>query len=269
MRVGSSIPKKLTLFLSLAACLATLGVMVYGQLGRGLDSVAPRHHRPIKAPSHHSIEGFRYSASHEGRPVLQISSDHFEIHKKKIGKLRFGLLHEAVFSNARIKLFDPEKMVPTPAQGADQPGSNEEERKVGAAPPTDVFGHAFRPDLIPSFQSKRVVTVIFKPIQIDFFSKDRKQIAVTAEKALLNLKKRKIEFTGNVQWRARSKSILTDRLIVSLPQSKLYCPSTFTLNDRNNIEHGRELHTDFFLRPASVADRHGRQNLVKMYGEHR
>ena len=270
MRMGSYKLKKTIKILSITACLATLGFGVYGQLS-GLYPAAIRNPRLIKAPFHHSIEGFRYSASHEGRPVLQFSSDLFEIHKKKIGILRFGLLNEAVFSNARIKLFDLEKIEATIARDADHPLSHEVERRADAAPAPapNSFDHAFRPDLIAFIKNKRIVTAIFEPVQLELFAKGRKQIAIRAEKAVLNLKTREMEFTGNVQWGALSNKILTDRLIARLSQGKLHCPGAFSFNARNKTEHGRGFHADFFLRHLAVANRYRQQDLAKIDGDRR
>ncbi len=270
MRVGPlylKIPIKL---LSLAACLATLGFLAYGHISDP-GPAATRNHRPTRAPSYHSIQGFHYAASREGRPVLQFRSDLFEIHKKKIGKLRFGFLHEVVFSHARIKLFDLENMEATRTRNGEHPLSNQAERKAGAAPAPApcIFDQALRLELIPSIQNKRVVTAIFEPIQLELFAQDQKQIAITAEKATLNFKTREMAFTGNVQWSASSKSILTDRLIASLSQSQLYCPGQFVFKDRNTTERGQELHADFFLRHAAITERPGRQDLAKMDGDRR
>ena len=257
--------------LSITICSAALGFLAYCQLS-ALNPVEIRSHRPSKAPSYNTIEGFSYSASHEGKLVLQISADQFDIHKKKIGRLRFGFLSEAVFRHAHIRLFDIYQRDVTTTRKVAQtaPKSTHlepEGSEKPAAPYT--FDHAFRMGLIPSPKDKRIVTVKFEPIRLELFIKGEKHVTVTAEEAALNLKTREMEFRGNVQWESLSKGIRTHRLVADLARSELVCPEAFILNGQSQNEHGRGLSADFFLRQAKVEDRHDRQDLAKHYGDGR
>ena len=60
----------------------------------------------------HDIQGFRYTGAFEGRKVISVRADRFLIRKKKIGFLRFGLLNEVRFDNARIDIYGRQKKTP-------------------------------------------------------------------------------------------------------------------------------------------------------------
>lgn len=257
--------------LAITICSAALGFLAYCQLS-ALNPVEIHSHRPSRAPSYNTIKGFSYSASHEGNLVLQISADLFDIHKKKIGRLRFGFLNEAVFSNAHIRLFDiyQGEVTTTPKVDHAVSPSTQLERGESEAPAAPyTFDHAFRMGLIPSLKNKRIVAVKFKPIRLELFIKGEKHLSVKAEKAALNLKTSEIEFRGNVQWESFSKAIRTHRLVADLSKSELLCPGEFVFDGQSNLEHGRGLRADFFLRQAKVEDRHGQQDFAKNYGDGR
>ena len=91
--------------------LATAGVIflfyTYQQNEKAAPEVSQSEKSGYRYPEpRHAIQGFKYSGIVDGRRKVSITADKFSIQNKKMGFFRLGLMHEAVFENAEIHIYD-------------------------------------------------------------------------------------------------------------------------------------------------------------------
>ena len=242
--------KQRVFFVGLGVCLLTFGLYSilaeWGILNRN-------NYTPPNIPNYNYLEGFRHSISKDGKLTLQISADNFGVHKKKIGKLRFGLINEAIFRNAHIKLFNIDKTDPPAPPLVDKYSESKitKPNLAHSSHPSYAFGQPFYSYLKSAVQNRRIAAVRFEPIYIELYSGDKQKVSVSADKGSLDAKTGAIEFTGNVQWIAATHKIQTKHLTANLSENYLYCPDKFTLKEHNELREGRGLKADLFLRHIS------------------
>ena len=194
----------------------------------------PEFEPTSRAPASFSIDGFHYSANRNGHTGLAIHADRLAVKKKKIGKLRFGMLKEAFFTNARIELdrqaFQSGKQDPSPTSAA-----------------SHGFAEALDFESIGSFSMKKVVAIHFSPIDLRLKVDGQLKAAVTADRASIKPPGREIQFSGNVRWTRGTIELRTDRLRASLEGNTLRAPKSYRIVNRETVTTGRNLQSDLML----------------------
>lgn len=197
--------------------------------------------RPVSAhaPVGYAMDGVRFSADRAGRRSLEIRADRVVLKKKKVALLRFGLMKEAVFSNAQVDLFsDPPKPNRSPA----------DQVQDGQAPS---FREAFSEQSLASLSMKNVTTVRFSPIILRLHVGDSEEITISAAYATINPQTREIQFRGNVRWQNDALVLRTDSLAASLTENTLRVSGGYRLVDGRKITSGTSLRSDLFLTSLS------------------
>lgn len=113
------------------------------------------NHKNISRKQHprprHVIHGFSFNSNQEGRRTILIKADRFSIQKKKFAYFRFGLINEAILENALVHLYGKRKK-----------SKNKSDNRQDLT-----FKDLFSKESLPSFSTKRISSIVMKPVQLD------------------------------------------------------------------------------------------------------
>jgi hypothetical protein len=197
------------------------------------------------APSGTTIKGFRFSANRFGRPSLAIRSDRFELKKKKVGMLRFGLLNEALFLNAQIDLYGYQ------SASVDSLSHQPQSAQLNVSPSpwseTYSFKETLDADSLKSLPMKKVAAIRFTPINLRLHVDGQLKASVAADRASIKPKTRELAFNGNVRWTCGPMTILADHLLASLEENTLRVPRSYHIDNHGRVTAGRDLRCDLLL----------------------
>jgi hypothetical protein len=238
----------------LVAALLYAGVNLY--FHRPKSQTPPQNSPPTAhAPLRLAMQGVRFSADYAGQPSLEIRADRVALKKKKMGLLRFGLLNEAVFSNARVDLFSsasapqPSSTGPTPAEPAgslpDSPIHHHDPLAVTGRTPS--FAMAFAESSLASLPIKNVTGVRFAPILLRLHDSGRVAVSVTAEQASVNPQTQEVRFSGNACWKSGVHVLRAETLVASFSDGTVRASGAYRLSNHAENVSGRDLRSDLFL----------------------
>ncbi|BBO71364.1 hypothetical protein DSCA_52940 [Desulfosarcina alkanivorans] len=234
----------------IAAALVFFGFQLYRhQQAYGVASPVSRS--SSFAPSGSSIKGFRFSANRDGRPSLAIRADRFELKKKKVGMLRFGLLNEALFRNARIDLYGYQTASVDSRSGQTQSA----QQKDSPFPLNGAFSFTETLDAesLTAIPMKKVSALRFTPIALRLHVDGRLKVAVTADRASVKPQTRELAFKGNVRWTCGPVTLSADHLLASLEENVLRVPRSYHMDNHGTVTSGRGLRCDLMLNDIADA----------------
>lgn len=209
----------------------------------------------------HEIRGFRFDGTHEGRRVISIKADRFSIDKKKIGFFRFGLMNEARFENAIIRIYgrsgQPEKSeVGGQKSEVGVRSEHTEKRSDGYGSQQDLtFKGIFSKGALPSFPIKRISSIVMEPVSVELHNEESVVTRISASSAIIRLKKREIFFKGNVRAVSGPMVLTTERLSVFPEKAIMKTNQHFLLKTPEKQWSGQRLTTDIYLRSISRQER--------------
>jgi len=193
------------------------------------------NHKNISRKQHprsrHVIHGFSFTSNQEGTRTILIKADRFSIEKKKLAYFRFGLMNEAILENARVHLY----------------GKRETSKPKSGDRQNLSFNALFSKKSLPSFSTKRISSIVMKPVQIKLYDEQSEVSRISSSKAIIRLKKRNILFTGNVRMVSSSRVLTTDELCMYPDGAVIKTDRPFVLKTPEKQWKGRSLTTDIFL----------------------
>jgi hypothetical protein len=268
-------PLQYGLSILIAATLLFVGIRVYHLQNRSSHpAVSPAVKSSVRAPSQMDIKGFHYTANQDGHAGLSIRADRMVVKKKKVGMLRFGLLKEVHFANARIEIN---------ARTSTQPDADIKSKRP-APMEASLFADAFKLESLAAIPMKKVAGIHFSPIDLRLNVDGRRKVWVRANSASVKMPSGDVAFKGNVRWHTGQTIIKSAYVIASLEKNTLLVPEKYALNRGSKIIRGSNLRSDLLLNriaaphPAASAkiktnqgyrkaDIKNREN--KTYAEHR
>jgi hypothetical protein len=205
------------IFILLAIC-AVAGIVLFSLYRQqALDLVKARKdhlYSRIQSSDKSVIRGLRYSANVGEGVTLTIQADEFRVGKKKIGFLRFSLLNEVELKNAKIQILRTSAPRQQRATTSENPAPNSEAPPV--TPPQlsvdkmktegrylvesakTVLKEIAASNPFPGIPTKRVASVKIAPIDLRVSDETSTLASISAGSAALDMKSRKIIFSGNV-----------------------------------------------------------------------
>jgi len=208
-----------------------------------------QRHRP-----RHEIRGFSFNSSQDGRKVISIKADRFSIKKKKLGFLSFGLMNEARFDNAIIHIYgrDETEVGGRRSEVGKRQKSELARRQSGGGQKNLTFKGIFSKDSLPSFQVKRISSIVMEPVCLELHDEQSSVTRISAASAVIRLKKRYILFKGNVRVVSGSRVLTTSRLSLFPENAVIRCDQHFTLKTPEKELKGDRLTSDIFLKISGL-----------------
>ena len=185
----------------------------------------------------HEIRGFNFNSVQEGQRSISIKADRFSIEKKKLGFLSFGLMNEGKFENAVINIYGRRE-----TEVGDQ-GSGTRDRNL-------TFKGIFSKDALPSFQTKKISSIVMKPVSVELHDEKTSVTGISADSAVIDFDNRCILFKGNVRMVSGERVLTTSRLSLFPEGAVIRCDQHFILKTPEKKSEGEHLVSDIFLRPV-------------------
>lgn len=193
------------------------------------------------------IKGFQFEGYYEDKRLIKIKADKFTIEKKKLGFFRFGMLNVAKLKDAVIDIYgESTKDAGTPVSKASRqtagPSNMESQWPSGIT-----FKDVFQKESLPSFQVKRISSILIEPICLNLHDEKSLITQITANTAIIRLKNRDILFTGDARVVSGSRILQTEKLIFLPEKVILRTEMPFSLNTPEKRIEGDHLKIDIFL----------------------
>ena len=201
------------------------------------DERTPTVHHRQQIGHRHEIGGVSFNAVTEGRQRISLQADRLYIENKKIGFFRCGLIHKATLENAIIHIYGNR-------------GTENRAHGSGADDRTLTFRDAFSRDGLPSFQTKKIASIVMKPVSVELHDEKTSVTSISADSAEIDFDRRCILFQGAVRMASGNKTLATSRLNLFTDPTEIRCERHFTLTTPERRLEGERLIADIFLRPA-------------------
>jgi len=244
------------LWVVIITIIATLATVVYYNKKDSFSRNTPPTKTSVQYPKpRHEIRGLHFSANVHGRTVLCIDADRFTIEKKKIGFFRFGLVNEARFQNAQIKLFaNPRSASSTTLHEVSFSKHTQSDIMTSTRP---TFAGAVTQTALPEMPVKRIGNLVCRPVKIDLYEGDMLTSQIKADTAEVGLRERTIIFTGHVRVVSGKNRLATERLIFFPETGLLRTDTTFVLQREGRPTRGSNLLVDILLNPMDLYKKNG------------
>jgi len=228
-------PLQYGLSVLIAAALLFVGISLFHQQQH--PSKLPPIQAPSQAPTQMAINGFHYTANQNGHTGLSIHADRMVVKKKKVGMLRFGMLKEAFFSNARVEINGRNSKKPPAKYGSKQSATQE----------ISIFKDALKFESLASLPMKKVAGIHFTPIDLRLAVDGRRKVWIRANRASITMPSGDIEFKGNVRWSRGRTTIKSETMVASLEKNTLLVPRKYSMNSGGKVTRGNHLRSDLLL----------------------
>ncbi len=257
--------KLLQLFILTVSISSVVGLVLYTYNDRisqitfdHPDSRPNKYVRPLQ-----DIHGFNFERNHKGKTVISIQADRFRIQKMKLGFFRFGLMNEAKFDNAHIKIFGKrnfsdrrssnsnhvKKKTITPQKEWNLPGHMERVSSVENKNSSELkFSKAFNKNILPLSHTKKITAVTVAPIDLELCDDKHMVTRITAESAVIRLKEQDIFFSGNVVAESGTIVLFTEHLSMNPDNSIIKTDHPFVLTTSGKIRKGKQFISDIYLK---------------------
>ena len=230
------------------------------------------HYQQHRQPRH-EIRGFSLESNHEGKKVISIKADRFSIKKKKLGFLSFGLMNEAGFENAIIRIYGKSEPAEGSEVGSRRSGVGRRSVLSGKRSdelPTNIkvrknltLKGVFSKDILPSFKTKKISSIVMNPVCLELHDEQSLVTRISAASAVVRLKKRYIIFKGNVKVVSDKRVLTTTELSLFPEKAAIRTDQHFILKTPEKNIKGDHLTFDIFLRPVFRLERQRLDNQHK------
>jgi hypothetical protein len=159
----------------------------------------------------HAIEGFQYEGYHEGRRILSLHAERFQIEKKKIGFLRFGLMNVARFTKATLDIYG--KRVKQEGPTASDTSSLPILTLPASLPDSGVsYKGVFAKQALPSFPGQKIASIIMEPVVVKLRDGATVLTEISADSATIRLSEGEILFKKSVRVESGPRVLTTEAL---------------------------------------------------------
>ena len=193
----------------------------------------------------HDIKGFKYEGMVDGQRKIRITADRFSIQKKKMGGLRFGLMQEAVFENAKIHLY-----------GINDAGSDKirDEGSEGRAQRIAQSADFLSANTLP-FLPKKIAGVRLTPAALYLHWEEGSVTGIYGKKAEIQSKEKSLVFTGRSAGAFQDKRISAGRIRFFPEKQMIVADKGVRYYADGKQWKGDHLVTDVFLNIVKRRDR--------------
>ncbi len=234
----------------------------------------PRRNHAIR----HEFKGFQYTGSYEGRKIISIQADKFNIQKKKYGFFRFALVNEARLENAVIHLYgsrtehtsektDTIKKISNELVMTGDVSENLSQGITNNASKNNVpykkisdkanikdnnnkhltFKGALSPKNFSAIPGKRISGFKLEPVELVLHDGNMVVTKIIAGYASVRLKKKQINFKSEVKMVSGSRVLKTDRLNLNPETNVVTVDGNYIYNKSGKVLQGTGLITDIYL----------------------
>jgi len=186
------------------------------------------------------VHGFQFSGYHQGEKNITIKAVRHSIEKMKFGLFSSGSLRIAKFKGAEIDLYAKQVESEINSEGDSQKSDYS-------------LKGTFTQESMPSSHLKAVVSYIFEPVKMNFYSGKLLITQIEANRATVKSQNRRIVFQEQVAATSGGRTLTTDKLTL-FPDSGLFKTDRhYVLQSSEKQIIGDSLTADLSLNPISRA----------------
>jgi hypothetical protein len=191
------------------------------------------------------IDGLRFFETRQGRRVVSITADRFELGRGRIGFFSTGLTRRAMIKNAVIEIYaDARQDDPIGAKPA--PEGKRRNIPIGE---NVAFSGLFAGDAFSTLLPVRNTAEIeISPIRLTLRNERTVLTSIAAVRATVLLRDKRILFTGQVRVLSGNAELTTEQLSFIPATSRLQTDRPYILKRGNAVREGAGLSTSIFLR---------------------
>lgn len=196
------------------------------------------------------IDGLRFFDTRQGRRVVSITADRFELRRGRIGFFSTGLTRRAIIKNAVIEIYaDARQGDPVDAQPAPEGARRNVPTGENVA-----FSGFFAEDTFSALLPVRNTAEIeISPIRLTLRGGRTALTSITAVRAAVLLRDKRILFTGQVRVVSGNADLTTEQLAFIPETSRLQTDRPYILKRGDTVREGVGLSTSIFLRESGTA----------------
>jgi hypothetical protein len=227
------------------AAVALTGGLSYCYFLRAPDARKGETKAIAKSAYRTQIDGLRFFETRHGRKVVSITADRFMLGRGKIGFFSTGLTRRATIQNATIEIYaDAQPSAPVGTKPAP------EGRPHDIPPGKNVaFNGLFAGETFSTLLPVRnIAEIVISPITLTLRNENTVLTSITAVKATVLLRERRILFTGQVRVLSGKTELTTEQLVFIPETSRLQTNHPCILKREDMVSEGSSLTTDIFLR---------------------
>lgn len=169
------------------------------------------------------MDGLNFHAAKEGKPVISIKADRFTLGRGRFGFFSTGLTRRAVIQNAVIEIYTNARALPLAEIIAPPSPSNQD---AGKPSPANTSGNSqsekkfdlsglFDENTFSSlFSAHNIAELEISPITVRLRNAKEVLSTISASRASLLLRDKKIRFTGQVRVSSGNETMTTDELTI-------------------------------------------------------
>lgn len=235
-------------FLFVSLCLAG-AILFYFHTPTSDTAAVKEEISPRSYPGpRHKIEGFHYEGHQEGRKTASITADKFQVEKKKIGFLRFGLMNVAKLTNARVDIYGRRIQHGGSTRSETSPPP---ESAGPSVPPQEGFSFAgaLSKKALPSFPVPKISSIVMEPAVVRLWDETSILTQISADSATIRLSRQDILFKKNVRVVCGDRVLTTDELNLLPEDALLRTAQDFVMKTPEKWFAGKGMTTDIRLVP--------------------
>lgn len=215
-----------------------------GQKSADVSNSIPKPGNYSYPKPRHAIQGFTYDGVVQGQKRIKITADSFVIKKKKMGFLRFGLIQEAVFINAKIHLYGID-LIDKDEKGILDKG-NADYGKGGNSMADPSFAGVFFSDEL-MFIPEKVSGLRMTPVKFYLHDDQSRVVGFSAAKGEISLGKKTILLTGHARVQFQNRQINAGRISLGVDQPFVVAEQDVMYSSGSVPWKGDQLTTDLYL----------------------
>jgi len=213
----------------------------------------------------YEFTGMNYGFTYKGEKAISIEAARLRVQKMKIGFFRFGLINEARFDNATIRIYrrQYDKQEPSGKENVIQGKNigNYQYNKPESAGNENVMqgknigGYHF-PDFKEVFKDSQFIpikkemysSVIMSPVCLEIYDDDKIVTEITAGFCKIKAIDMIMEFSGNVRVKSGEKVLMTSKLKATLKKGEITTNDQYQLQTLGKTINGKNITTDIYLK---------------------
>jgi hypothetical protein len=193
----------------------------------------------------YEFTGMNYGFTYKGEKAISIEAARFRVQKMKIGFFRFGLINEARFDNATIRIYRRQYDKPEP------PGKENviQGKNIGVYHFPD-FKEVFKDNQFIPIKKEVYSSVIMSPVCLEIYDDERIVTEITAGFCKITAKEMIMEFSNNVRVKSGEKVLTTSKLKAILKKAEITTNDQYQLQTSGKTINGNHITTDIYLKPV-------------------
>jgi hypothetical protein len=197
------------------------------------------------------IDGLRFFETRRGQKVVSITADRFMLGRGKVGFFSTGRTRRATIQNAVIEIYaDAQPSAPVGTKPVPE-GSQDDIRSGKNVAFNGLFAGETFSTLLPV---RNIAEIVISPITLTLRNERTVLTSITAVKATVLLRERRILFTGQVRVSSGKTNLATEQLVFIPETSRLQTDHSYILKRGNTVSEGNRLTSDIFLKLGTATE---------------